>query len=123
MNIQDRLAILRAQLKLSSRAFGQSIHLSGSSIINMEKGRRGITERTIQDICNCYHVRREWLADGTGPVFQDPLDGLAISEEAKRLAAQYARLNEKDQRLIRTLIDSLLEKEEGPGTQPPGTRA
>lgn len=111
MNIQERLRILRLQLGLSSRAFGQSIHLSGSSITNMEKGRRRITDRTIEDICNCYHVRRQWLTEGDEPMFQTPLEGLALSEETKDLAAQYARLSEKDKALIRKLMDSLLEKQ------------
>lgn len=38
MDIHERLQYLRKQLKLTTRAFGASINMSGGAITNMEKG-------------------------------------------------------------------------------------
>ena len=56
MDIHERLQYLRKQLKLTTRAFGASINMSGGAITNMEKGQRNITDRTVKDICREYNV-------------------------------------------------------------------
>lgn len=110
MDIHERLRHLREELNLTTRAFGAAINMSGGAITNMEKGNRNITERTIRDICREYHVSPDWLADGTGPVFEDVTSDLDIDEEVKQLAKQYSLLNEKDRELVKKMIDSLAEK-------------
>lgn len=56
MNIHERLKYLRSQLNLTTRAFGESINMSGSAITNMEKGLRNVTNRTVYDICREYNI-------------------------------------------------------------------
>ena len=110
MEVHERLRYLREQLGLTTRAFGAGIHLSGSTITNLEKGLRKLTLRTAEDICRQYHVRRDWLLQGEGPVFADPTDGLELCFEVRLLAIQYSGLSDRDRELIRGLIDSLTEK-------------
>jgi transcriptional regulator with XRE-family HTH domain len=110
MSIHERLSALRANLGLTTRAFGNAINITGGAITNMEKGRRDITERTIRDICREYGVNQDWLASGTGQMFNDVLDGLALSDDVRLLTESYSHLGDKDKALIKNLIDSLAEK-------------
>jgi len=115
-SINERLQTLRTSLGLTTRAFGAAINITGGAITNMEKGRRDITGRTIRDICREYAVNHEWLSRGDGPMFDDALEGLEISDEARELAGSYSRLTDSDKELIKKLIGSLAEKIEAPAT-------
>lgn len=110
MTINERLQFLRKQLKLTTRAFGASINMSGGAITNMEKGLRNITDRTIKDICREYHINSEWLTNGIEPMYEDVISDLDIDEEVKQLTKQYYLLNDKDRELVKKMIDSLSEK-------------
>ena len=110
MDIHERLKILRTSIGLTTRSFGSSINITGGAVTNMEKGRREITERTIKDICREHGVNREWLVSGNGPMLEDALEGLVISDEVKALADSYSYLNNDDKELIRDLIKSLSQK-------------
>jgi transcriptional regulator with XRE-family HTH domain len=110
MDVHERLSMLRAKLGLTTRAFGKTLNMTGGAITNMEKGRREITERTIRDICREYGVNQEWLTSGAGQMFDDVLEGLDITDEARELSYSYARLSNDDKALVKNLIDSLAEK-------------
>ena len=110
MNIHDRLKFLRDQLNLTTRAFGAAINMSGGAITNMEKGARNITERTIRDICREYSVNREWLINGSEPMFTNMTIGFDVDEEIKLLTQQYSLLDDGDKELVRQMINSLAEK-------------
>ena len=110
MDIHERLKYLRAQLHLTTRAFGASINMSGGAITNMEKGTRNITERTIRDVCREYNVNPDWLTDGTGPIFEDMTNELDLDDDVRQLARQYSLLNADDRELVKRMIDSLAEK-------------
>ncbi len=110
MTINERLRLLREKLNLSTRAFGASINMSGSSITNMEKGIRNITDRTIRDICREYQVNRDWLITGKEPMFSDVIGDLNIDAEIKDIVHQYNLLNEDDKKLVKQMIDSLVSK-------------
>ena len=111
MDIHERLKILRTHLGLTTRAFGGAINITGGAITNMEKGRRDITERTIKDICREYGVSQIWLTTGNGQMFDDILDGLEVSDEARVLSEDYAKLSDADKILVKNLINSLAMKE------------
>lgn len=110
MDIHERLRYLRKELNLTTRAFASAINMSGGAITNMEKGTRGITERTVRDICREYNVNPDWLVHGKEPIFRDVTSSLDIDEEVRLLARQYSRLTDADRELVRKLIDSLAEK-------------
>ena len=110
MDVHIRLKQLRRTLKLSARAFGESINMSGGAISNMEVGRRAITDRTINDICREHNVNPDWLLNGEEPIFNDVFAEMDLHEEVKELAEIYAQLSERNKMLIRDLIDSLSEK-------------
>lgn len=110
MDIHQRLNKLRKYLGLTTRAFGESINITGGAITNMEKGRRDITDRTIKDICREYNVNPDWLINGNEPMFNDVFEGLTLSEDVRELAEQYSLLSDKDKALFKNLLRSLAEK-------------
>lgn len=110
MDIHERLKYLRKQLKLTTRAFGASINMSGGAITNMEKGLRNITNRTAKDICREYNININWFLNGIEPMYSDILNDLEINSEVKELAKQYALLDTKDRALIKNMINALYEK-------------
>ena len=75
--VQERLKYLRTEkLKMTQADFADKLGFKGASIVNqMESGSRSITERTIKEICNQFHVSKEWLWNGTGDIFT-----LSVSE-------------------------------------------
>lgn len=110
MDIHERLKYLREHLRLTTRAFGASINMSGGAITNMEKGLRNITDRTIRDICREYNINSDWLINGNEPMFEDIVSDLDINDDVKYLAKQYSLLSDKDRELVKNMIDSLSEK-------------
>ena len=110
MDIHERLQYLRKQLKLTTRAFGASINMSGGAITNMEKGQRNITDRTVKDICREYNVNPDWLMYGKEPMYMDVLEDLDINDDVRHLARQFTQLSEKDRELVKNTVDSLCEK-------------
>lgn len=110
MNIHERLKYLRKDLKLTTRAFGAAINMSGGAITNMEKGTRNITERTIRDICREYNVSFDWFVNGTAPMYMDVTSDLDIDDEVRQLTQQYSLLNDSDRELVKKMINSLAEK-------------
>lgn len=70
--MKEQLIELRKLLNLSQQAFGEKIKLSKSAISTIEKGTRGITDRTIELVCTQFDVNEEWLRTGEGDIFKKP---------------------------------------------------
>ena len=67
--MNERLVKLRKELGLTTRSFGEKINVSASTITNLEKGTRNITDRTISDICREFSVNESWFRTGEGEMF------------------------------------------------------
>lgn len=98
-----RLIKLRKELNLTQADFGLKINLTRSSIANIETGQRGLTDRTISDICRVFNVNEEWLRTGDGPMFR-PKKGLD-----NELAEHIADLIKTDDELTKAFILELLK--------------
>lgn len=98
-----RLIKLRKELHLTQADFGLKINLTRSSIANIETGQRGLTDRTISDICRVFNVNEEWLRTGDGPMFR-PKKGLD-----NELAEHIADLIKTDDELTKAFILELLK--------------
>lgn len=80
--INDRVAQLRADMKMNQTKFGKSIGLSTSGISSIENGTRKVTDQHIKLICSELNVNEEWLRSGTGEVFVQS-DTFSLDEKAK----------------------------------------
>lgn len=67
--INERLKKIRETLKLSQSEFAKKLNLQRNSISLVENGKRNLSDRTIQDICNKFNVNEEWLREGKGEMF------------------------------------------------------
>lgn len=108
--INQRIRELRRNLHLSQKDFGEKLGLSQTHIASLETEKRTVTQRIINDVCRIYGVNRDWLTDGTIPMYTDALKDLEVGEDVKSIANQYIRLEDKDRKLVGELISSLLEK-------------
>lgn len=97
--MKDRLSIVRKQSGLTMKKFADRIGCTVSSISCYESGKRTPSNAVIQAICREFHIRHEWLVEGTGemmlPAVESPTPGI--------LAANYENLPEH----IMTLVDAL----------------
>ena len=67
--MNERLKYIRNHFKLSQDEFGKKINVTRSHVSALEKSKRTITDRIINDICREFNVNEEWLRHGTGEMF------------------------------------------------------
>lgn len=67
--MNERLKIIRLKLKLTQDNFAKKINITRSHISALEKSKRTITDRSINDICREFNVNEEWIRHGTGEMF------------------------------------------------------
>lgn len=76
MNIGERIRILRKQLGLTQTEFAEKICITQSHLASNETGKRQVTDRTIQLICNEFGVNEQWLRTGEGEIFNQENESL-----------------------------------------------
>ena len=72
LNIGERIEILRKDLSMSRRVFGERLGVSESVIVNIEYDRLkrpDQKEALYKLICKEFNVNEEWLRTGNGEMF------------------------------------------------------
>ena len=69
--MKNRIKLLRKDLKLTQKEFGDAIKVSNSNISNIENGSVNLTDRNIYEICSKFNVNKDWLKHGIGDVYID----------------------------------------------------
>lgn len=72
--MNNRIKQLRSDLKLTQDEFAAKISITKSSVSLIERGERNPSPQTIQLICQQFHVRRQWLVEGIGPIYMETTD-------------------------------------------------
>lgn len=103
--INDRISIVLERSGKSKTAFGESLNVSQQYISKLVKTGNP-SELLINDICEKYHIRKEWLLNGTAPMELD----LSRSEKIADFAADL--LKDEEDSFRRRLIESLAELDE-----------
>lgn len=125
LNIGERIEILRKDLSMSRRVFGERLGVSESVIVNIEYDRlkRPDQKETLYKlICKEFNVNEEWLRSGEGEMFVPLTKNQLITEFAadlvmedntfkKRLFEALAKLNESEWEVLEKLADSLIKKD------------
>lgn len=106
--MNERLKELRTRLKLSQADFGEKLFLSQNQVSLIEKGKRNLTDRSVNAICREFDVNEEWLRTGEGEMFIDLTKDLDASDEIKLMINKILALDPKDQEKISTIIDTFL---------------
>ena len=118
--INDRIVELIDEFGIKKIQFAERLGISTAYASQLCSGVRTPSDRTISDICREFHVRREWLETGEGPMrFPEPeedldyINRLLADDDAetvrfiKKFLRAYNDLSPADQKIIDNLIHTL----------------
>ena len=125
LNIGERIEILRKDLSMSRRVFGERLGVSESVIVNIEYDRLkrpDQKESLYKLICKEFNVNEEWLRTGNGEMFIQLTRDQLITDFAadlimendtfkKRLVEALAKLYESEWDVLEKLAESLIKKD------------
>lgn len=125
LNIGERIEILRKDLSMSRRVFGERLGVSESVIVNIEYDRLkrpDQKESLYKLICKEFNVNEEWLRTGNGEMFVPLTRNQLITDFAtdlimedntfkKRLVEALAKLDESEWDVLEKLAESLIKKD------------
>ena len=120
VNISDRISQVVKESGLTKTAFAKRINISQPYLSQLCGGGYTPSDRTIADISREFHVRREWLETGEGPMKLpepdedlDYINRLLADDDAdtvrfvKNFFRAYNSLTPADQKAINNLIRAL----------------
>ena len=116
-NLNERVKILRKQLKLTQENFGKSLGMTRANVCNIENGLVSLTQKNILLICEKFNVNENWLLNGEGEQFlelsEDDELGILIGEflaendpYKKRVIKRMLSMDDEDWILIKRLIST-----------------
>ncbi|MCI6464725.1 MAG: helix-turn-helix domain-containing protein [Faecalicatena sp.] len=113
--MNERIRILRKELKLSQEEFGKRVGVSNTAISKLEKGERSLTEQMILSICREFRVNYFWLTEGHGDIFtgtpQTVVDELAedynLDDIDKKVIEKYLALDTEKRAVIKEYLKSI----------------
>ena len=118
--MNSRINSIVADSGLTKTAFGKKVGISQSMVSMLCNGTAKPSDRTIADISREFHVRREWLETGEGPMKLpeadedlDYINRLLADDDAetvrfiKKFLRAYNDLSPADQKIIDNLIHTL----------------
>jgi transcriptional regulator with XRE-family HTH domain len=106
--MKERLKILRKNLRLTQKEFGEKIGLADTSISNMEAGRTPINSQNVKVICFTFGINEDWFVNGSGEIFNPKSK---ISREEEQIIEIYMRLSPTAQKLFVEYGKKLLSDE------------
>lgn len=71
MTENDRIRILRKELKLTLTEFSNKLGITHAALSNIENGKRNVTDQMRKSICREFRVDPIWLTTGEGDMFID----------------------------------------------------
>lgn len=106
--MKDKIKQVREYEKLSQRAFGLRIGISGPSVARLESGENNPSDQTIKLICSEFGINPDWMAGVDGADMKLSSDD---SDLAAVLRAMSGRSEPKKKllRIIAEMPDDLLE--------------
>jgi transcriptional regulator with XRE-family HTH domain len=112
--INHRIKLLRKSLKITQKEFAMVLAVSQSQIASMETGERGVSGRTIKQLCDSFDVNVHWLRTGEGDMFIHKKDF-----RFAKLQALFVNLEPRYQDFILSAVDQFLKMQEGEQKSPP----
>lgn len=115
--MNNRIKQIRRKAELTQTQFGERIGLQQNSIARIEAGTRVPSEVVIKAICREFHIRREWLMHGEGPMtvptYSKTLDDVARryseSRTFRAILDVYAELDDASLDMFDRYVERLIE--------------
>ena len=112
--INDRIGIVLEKSKKTKTEFAKSLKVSQQYISKLVK-MGNPSDILIEDICQKYNVREEWLRTGEEPMepdsdieFADLCFQIGIKDEkARKVLEDYLKLDEDDKKLFWNFLERL----------------
>lgn len=120
----ERITMVRKELKMSQTEFGENIGVSRGVIKNIDDKKVLVKPLLLQQICKTYNVNETWLTTGEGEMFvkQSRMDEiaqfvgrtLATTEDTfqKRLIAALSKLSVEEWEVLEKLANDLAAPKE-----------
>lgn len=123
MTENERVREIRKAKGLTMRQFGEKIGVVGSTISDIENGRRSLNKQNMLAICREFRVSEEWIRTGEGEMFVEPDEDEEITrfmgdilsgqpDFRRRLVSVLARMTPDEWALLEDKIRELTAEEE-----------
>ena len=121
MTENERVREIRKVKGLTMRQFGEKIGVVGSTISDIENGRRSLNRQNLLAICREFRVNEDWLRTGEGSMFVESNEdeeitkflGDILSDQPdfrRRLVSVLARMTPDEWALLEAKIRELAEE-------------
>lgn len=112
--MNNRIDELIKYLGITKRDFAKEICVNEDGLYSQLSGRRKITPRLISLICTRFNIRREWLENGAGPMFNDSKEESETDVIKKHAISIYNRLPDDLKLLAVEVAKSILSSANAP---------
>ena len=121
--MNERIKILRKELKLSQDLFAERLGLTKNYISLIENGNRNLSEQSIKVLCIMFNVNEEWLRTGSGDMFITKTKDEQIAEMLGKVIKQgentfrhrfisaLANLDDSEWKALENIINNIQQKE------------
>lgn len=86
--MRERIVELRKILGLTQQQFGDKLGIKRGTVANYEVGRNLPSKAVMRLICEEFGINRQWLEQGTGPIFIPERQTAEIKKMANYYLAQ-----------------------------------
>ena len=104
----ERLKTARKELGLKQTEMASKLGISQTAYCLWETGKTPLRDRHINAACALFNINPIWLETGKGEMFTNEHPQVEI------LASQIARLNEKNQKYIYAIVNTMLDEQGKP---------
>jgi len=104
MTVNERIKVIRHELKLSQREFAKRLFVSNGYLAEIELGHQQVNDRLIHLVTTCFSVSKHWLLTGEGRMFNSTPE-----EKLERMTGLFNELYPEFQDFVLRQIDELIE--------------
>lgn len=109
--MKERLKELRKKLGLKQREVAEKLEVPVSNVGSWESGSKPIPKTRIYQICNEFHVRRDWLEKGEGEMFEPTPEPISVEEaQAQFVEAVFRQLTDEQRDIVAKAIERANEE-------------
>lgn len=115
MEMNDRIKILRKNLKMNQEEFGIALGVTKTAVCYWESGRRSLTEQIFKSICREFNVNEIWLKTGEGEIFNNNSSLLnqlckeyGCDDLEKNMILEYFKLSSSQRQTIKNYVQNII---------------
>lgn len=117
----ERLKKIRKALNMTQGEFAKKLNLQQNTICLFETGKRNPSERTLEDICNIFHVSKDYLLEGKEPMFIETPSSVMeqlrkefnLDDFGYNLVYEYLKLGQEQRKAVRDFFYQVCESSNG----------